>query len=66
MKGALENHFPLKNIFHGSKEKIVQKVVENINNNTWLLIKGSRGMAMETVIKGLKENLSVNFFEGGS
>jgi len=60
IKGALENQFPSNNIYHGTKDKIAQKVLENINCDTWLLVKGSRGMAMETIIKGLQERLAVN------
>ena len=60
IKGALENRFPSNNIYHGTKDKIAQKVLENINRDTWLLVKGSRGMAMETIIKGLQERLAVN------
>ncbi len=60
IKGALENRFPSNNIYHGTKDKIAQKVLENANCDTWLLVKGSRGMAMETVIKELQERLAVN------
>jgi len=57
VKGALENKFPSGNIYHGDKNKIVQKILENKNRNTWLLVKGSRGMAMETIIQELKQKL---------
>ncbi|MEN8212299.1 MAG: cyanophycin synthetase, partial [Thermodesulfobacteriota bacterium] len=61
IKGALENQFPSNNIYHGTKDKIAQKVLENINCDIWLLVKGSRGMAMETIIKGLQDRLAANF-----
>jgi len=61
IKGALEHQFPSNNIYHETKDKIAQKVLENINSDTWLLVKGSRGMAMETVIKGLQDRLAANF-----
>ncbi|MCD4720525.1 MAG: UDP-N-acetylmuramoyl-L-alanyl-D-glutamate--2,6-diaminopimelate ligase [Desulfobacula sp.] len=60
IKGAIEKGFPPDNIFHGSKTKIAQKVFETINSDTWVLVKGSRGMAMETVIHELQQILTVN------
>jgi MurE/MurF fusion protein len=54
LKGAEENHFPPENIYYGTKNKIAQKIMNNINNDTWILVKGSRGMAMETIIDKLK------------
>ena len=60
IKGALENQFPSNNIYHGTKDKIAQKVLKNINCDTWLLVKGSRGMAMETIIHRLKNRLPGN------
>ena len=55
IKGAMDNKFPSDNIYHGTKEKIVQKVLDNIDSDTWLLVKGSRGMAMESIIQKLKQ-----------
>ncbi len=62
IEGAIENDFPADNIFHGTKNKIarkVQKVLERTNSDTWILVKGSRGMAMETVIRELQQLLTV-------
>ncbi|WP_300461360.1 UDP-N-acetylmuramoyl-L-alanyl-D-glutamate--2,6-diaminopimelate ligase [Desulfobacula sp.] len=57
IEGAIENGFSADNIFHGTKEEIAQKVVEAADKNTWVLVKGSRGMAMETVIYTLQKIL---------
>jgi murE/murF fusion protein len=59
IKGAIENGFLPDNIFHGSKTQIAQKMFETIDSDTWVLIKGSRGMAMETVIQELQQILTV-------
>ena len=60
LKGAMENKFSSNNIYHGTKNEIVQKILENINEDTWLLVKGSRGMAMETIIQKLKQKLLID------
>ncbi len=60
LKGAMENKFSPDNIYHGTKNQIVQKVLENSNEETWLLVKGSRGMAMETIIHKLKQKLLID------
>ena len=60
IEGALEKGFSAGNIFHGTKKKIAQKVLENTDSDTWVLVKGSRGMAMETVIQELQQILTVN------
>ena len=59
VEGALENGFPADNIFHGTKNEIAQKVLESTDSDTWILVKGSRGMAMETVIHNLQQRLTV-------
>jgi UDP-N-acetylmuramyl pentapeptide synthase len=58
LKGALENGFDKKNIFHFTKEQITAAVADTVRPGTWILVKGSRGMAMETVVKGLKDNIN--------
>jgi murE/murF fusion protein len=60
MEGAIENGFSKDNIFHGSKDQIIQKLLENKGTKTWILVKGSRGMAMEKVIQGLLKSLTIN------
>ena len=63
-KGAIKEGFPKQNILWASKDKIVQTVLKGLKPNTWILIKGSRGMAMETVIKGLKDNINSQLLRG--
>ncbi len=57
LKGALDSGFDKEKIFHFTKEKIIDAVINNVGPGTWILVKGSRGMAMETVVTGLKDNL---------
>ena len=59
MEGAIENGFSKDNIFHGTKDQIVEKLLDNAKTKTWILVKGSRGMAMETVIQGLEKLIMV-------
>ncbi len=59
-KGAMENGFPKENIFSGAKEEIAQKIAQTAKKDSWVLVKGSRGMAMETVIQELKKILTLH------
>ena len=58
--GAIEKGFPKDCIFKGTKAEIAKKILGHMNKKTWVLIKGSRGMVMETVIQELKKNLTAN------
>lgn len=60
IEGAIQNGFLADNIFHGTKKEIAQKVLEEITSETWVLVKGSRGMAMEAVIQELQQKLTAN------
>nr|NJM03689.1 UDP-N-acetylmuramoyl-L-alanyl-D-glutamate--2,6-diaminopimelate ligase [Desulfobacula sp.] len=60
LDGAREKGFPEEGIFQGTKQEIAEKILEQAHTKTWVLIKGSRGMAMETVIQDLKKILTVN------
>ncbi len=60
IKGAIENGFSTENIFHGIKEQIAQHILENLDSETWILVKGSRGMSMETVVNEFHQNLSTD------
>ena len=58
IEGAIKNGFLTDNIFYGTKKEIAQNVLENTDSDTWILVKGSRGMAMETVIHELQQILA--------
>jgi len=40
-----------KRIFCGTKQEIADHVLAHAGRNDWILVKGSRGMAMETIIQ---------------
>ncbi len=40
-------------IFTGSKKEIINSLLKKLNKNDWVLVKGSRSMAMEDILKGL-------------
>jgi len=42
-------------IFTGTKEEILVDIICRLEPNDWILVKGSRGMAMETIVEGLIE-----------
>jgi len=51
--GALEEHMDPDDIFKGTREEIIEAVTERLDAGDWVLVKGSRGMAMEKVVQGL-------------
>ena len=51
--GALEEHMRPDDIFKGTREEIVEAVTARLNTGDWVLVKGSRGMAMEKIVQGL-------------
>jgi murE/murF fusion protein len=48
--GALEGGMPEEAVFHGTKQEIAARVFACTRPGDWILVKGSRGMAMETII----------------
>jgi len=52
-KGALEEHMNPGDIFIGTHEEIIDAVTDRLNAGDWVLVKGSRGMTMEKVVRGL-------------
>jgi murE/murF fusion protein len=54
-EGALEEHMNPDDIFKGTHEEIIDAVTDRLSAGDWVLVKGSRGMAMEKVVQGLLE-----------
>ena len=53
MTGALEEHMDSSAIFKGTREEILEDIIGRLDAGDWILVKGSRGMAMEKVVEGL-------------
>ncbi|MCP4022724.1 MAG: UDP-N-acetylmuramoyl-L-alanyl-D-glutamate--2,6-diaminopimelate ligase [Desulfobacteraceae bacterium] len=53
-KGALAQGMVKDKIFHGKKQAIAKRVVDIMEKDAWILVKGSRGMRMETIIHEMK------------
>lgn len=51
--GALEGKMDSENIFKGTREEILKAITKKLDAGDWVLVKGSRGMAMEMVVEGL-------------
>jgi UDP-N-acetylmuramyl pentapeptide synthase len=64
VEGAIKQGFPQDCVFKGSKAEIAEKILGHMEKKTWVLIKGSRGMAMEIVIQELKKKLRVTSLRG--
>ena len=58
LQGAQQGGMASKNIFSGDKEAILVDLVRHFNPGDWLLIKGSRGMRMETLLTALMNELN--------
>ncbi len=54
-KGALDAGLPAENVVAGTKAEVLEKLSEIVRPGDWVLIKGSRGMNMETVVAAMKE-----------
>jgi UDP-N-acetylmuramoyl-tripeptide--D-alanyl-D-alanine ligase len=52
--GAREKGLPAASTITGSREEIVEDLIKRLQPGDWVLVKGSRGMAMEKVVEGLK------------
>ena len=51
--GALKEHMNPDDVFNGTREEIIAAVTDRLDAGDWVLVKGSRGMAMEKVVEGL-------------
>jgi UDP-N-acetylmuramyl pentapeptide synthase len=45
---------PAANTITGSREEIIEDLIGWLQPGDWVLVKGSRGMAMEKVVAGIK------------
>jgi MurE/MurF fusion protein len=52
-KGALKANMNPDDIFRGTREEIIEAVKDRLDVGDWVLVKGSRGMAMEKIVQGL-------------
>ncbi len=59
-RAAVENGMEKSCVFHGTKEEIAEKLAEKPKDKTWILVKGSRGMAMETLVSRITALLTIN------
>jgi UDP-N-acetylmuramoyl-tripeptide--D-alanyl-D-alanine ligase len=53
--GARDEGLKPTNIFTGAREEILHDLKQWLQPGDWLLVKGSRGMAMEKIVKELKD-----------
>ena len=53
--GAQKEGMPAANTITGSREEIIEDLKGRLQPGDWVLVKGSRGMAMEMVVDGLKQ-----------
>jgi UDP-N-acetylmuramoyl-tripeptide--D-alanyl-D-alanine ligase len=55
-EGAISRGMLKENIFLGTKEESLTDLNKWLRKGDWVLVKGSRGMGMEQVVKGLNQN----------
>jgi len=48
--GAVQNGFKIGDIFIGAKDEIFEDLTDRLRPGDWVLVKGSRGMRMETIV----------------
>jgi UDP-N-acetylmuramoyl-tripeptide--D-alanyl-D-alanine ligase len=52
--GARDEGLSATDIFTGTRQEIIEDLIKWLQPGDWVLVKGSRGMAMEKVVEGLK------------
>ena len=52
--GAREAGMPAASVITGSREELIEDLAAWLKPGDWVLVKGSRGMAMEKVVERLK------------
>jgi UDP-N-acetylmuramoyl-tripeptide--D-alanyl-D-alanine ligase len=55
VSGARDEGMPAANTITGSRQEIIADLIDWLQPGDWLLVKGSRGMAMEKVVQGIKD-----------
>jgi MurE/MurF fusion protein len=58
-RGALENGMPGAAVFRGTKQEIADHALIHTGRKDWVLVKGSRGMAMETIIQQWERQMTI-------
>jgi UDP-N-acetylmuramyl pentapeptide synthase len=53
--GAMDEDMNPRDIFIGTKEEILEDIKYRLGADDWVLVKGSRAMAMETIVQELVE-----------
>ena len=53
--GAVSRGMDGSRILTGDKQRILDDLTARLGSGDWVLVKGSRGMRMETIVQGLKE-----------
>lgn len=53
--GAMDEDMDPRNIFIGTKEQILEDIKYRLDPGDWILVKGSRGMTMETIVQELSD-----------
>ncbi len=53
-QGALQEGMLEETIFTGTKKEIISRLIMQLQSNDWVLVKGSRAMAMETISDAIK------------
>ncbi|MCD6186432.1 MAG: UDP-N-acetylmuramoyl-tripeptide--D-alanyl-D-alanine ligase [Deltaproteobacteria bacterium] len=59
-KGANNKGLQSEKILSGSKEEILDDLVNRVKPGDWILVKGSRAMCMEDIVKGLKNQGNID------
>lgn len=57
LEGALERGLSKDKIFWGTKQEIGRLALQHAQREDWILLKGSRGMTMETIISDMKNQV---------
>ncbi|MEX1300541.1 MAG: UDP-N-acetylmuramoyl-L-alanyl-D-glutamate--2,6-diaminopimelate ligase [Desulfotignum sp.] len=65
MAGALEGGMAEDCLFHGTKQEIADQIPGDVRPGDWVLVKGSRSMAMETIVEQWKTEITGSLQETG-